>query len=161
MSLVNFVATTCRRRLILTSVLSACFLFLAVDVLAEHSPTAAQEHRQLLDRYCVTCHNDRLETAGLSLEAVDLDQVGVHAELLEKVVRKLRTGTMPPSNRPQPEKMQRQGMVDWLEGSLDAVAETRPNPGRTDTLRRLNRTEYANAVRDLLDLEIDSSVDLY
>ena len=157
MSLVNFVATTCRRRLILTSVLSACFLFLAADVLAEQSPTAAQEHRQLLDRYCVTCHNDRLETAGLSLEAVDLDQVGVHAELLEKVVRKLRTGTMPPSNRPQPEKMQRQGMVDWLEGSLDAVAETRPNPGRTDTLRRLNRTEYANAVRDLLDLEIDAT----
>ena len=74
MSLVNFVATTCRRRLILTSVLSACFLFVAVDARAEQSPTAVQEHRQLLDRYCVTCHNDRLETAGLSLEAVDLDQ---------------------------------------------------------------------------------------
>ena len=72
-------------------------------------------------------------------------------------MQKLRTGTMPPSNRPQPPAGERQAMLAWLETSLDAAADAHPNPGRTETLRRLNRTEYQNAVRDLLALDIDAA----
>ena len=113
--------------------------------------------RQLLNRYCVTCHNDRLETAGLSLQEIDTLHVAEGAETWEKVVQKLRTGTMPPSNRPQPPAVARQSMLEWLETSLDAASEANPNPGRTETLRRLNRTEYQNSVRDLLALDVDAT----
>ena len=113
--------------------------------------------RQLLNRYCVTCHNDRLETAGLSLQEIDTLHVAEGAETWEKVVQKLRTGTMPPSNRPQPPAVARQSMLEWLETSLDAASEANPNPGRTETLRRLNRTEYQNSVRDLLALDVNAT----
>ena len=120
-------------------------------------PAAAADARGLLDRYCVTCHNGQLETAGLSLEAVDLAHVTAEAETWEKVVRKLRTSTMPPPNRPQPPADARAAMASWLESTLDEAAAASPNPGRTETLRRLNRTEYQNAVRDLLALDIDAA----
>ncbi|MEO2198530.1 MAG: DUF1587 domain-containing protein, partial [bacterium] len=112
--------------------------------------------RQLLDRYCVTCHSERLETAGLSLEQIDVANAHEGAEIWEQVIRKLRTGTMPPSTRPQPSAADRGALVSWLETSLDQAAADSPNPGRTETLRRLNRTEYQNAIRDLLALDIDS-----
>ena len=118
---------------------------------------SASSSRALLDRYCVTCHNDRLETAGLSLEEIDVAHVGEGAEVWEKVVQKLRTATMPPSNRPQPPSEDRRAMIAWLETSLDAASAARPDPGRTETLRRLNRTEYQNAVRDLLALDVDAA----
>ena len=118
---------------------------------------SAESSRELLDRYCVTCHNDRLETAGLSLEQIDVAHVGPGAETWEKVVQKLRTATMPPSNRPQPPAEARRAMLDWLETSLDAASAAKPDPGRTDTLRRLNRTEYQNAIRDLLALDVDAA----
>ena len=117
---------------------------------------SAASSRAVLDRYCVTCHSDRLETAGLSLEAVDLADPHQDAAILEKVIRKLRTGTMPPSTRPQPSADERTLVASWLETELDAAAATSPNPGRTETLRRLNRTEYQNALRDLLALDIDA-----
>ena len=117
----------------------------------------AVESRQLMSRYCVTCHNERLETAGLDLEAFDVAHVGDAAEVWEKVIQKLRTATMPPSNRPQPPAADRQAMIAWLETSLDAASAARPDPGRTETLRRLNRTEYQNAVRDLLALDVDAA----
>ncbi len=123
---------------------------------AAPAPSAA-DGRRLLDRYCLTCHNARLETAGLSLEALDLAHVDADAAVWEKVVQKLRTGTMPPSNRPQPPAADRRAVLAWLETSLDAAADARPNPGRTETLRRLNRTEYQNAIRDLLALDIDAA----
>lgn len=112
--------------------------------------------REVLDRYCVTCHSERLETAGLSLEQIDVANAHEGAEVWEKVIRKLRTGTMPPSTRPQPSAADRGALVSWLETSLDQAAADTPNPGRTETLRRLNRTEYQNAIRDLLALDIDS-----
>ena len=120
--------------------------------------SSASSHRAVLDRYCVTCHNERLETAGLSLDAIDVASVSDEAEVWEQVVRKLRTGIMPPSTRPQPSADERGGLISWLESSLDDAAAARPNPGRTETLRRLNRTEYRNAVRDLLALDVDVSV---
>jgi mono/diheme cytochrome c family protein len=113
--------------------------------------------RLVLDRYCVTCHNERLKTAGLTLDQIDVARPGQRAEELEKVVRKLRTGAMPPASAPQPSTQDRTALVSWLESSLDTAAAAHPNPGRTDTLRRLNRTEYQNAIRDLLSLDIDAA----
>ncbi len=124
---------------------------------AQTSSSSPPNHRELLDRYCVTCHNERLETAGLSLDLIDVAKVSEHAEVWEKVVRKLRTGMMPPPNRPQPPSDARGALLSWLETSLDAAAASNPSPGRTDTLRRLNRTEYQNAIRDLLALDIDAT----
>ena len=124
------------------------------STVASGSPTSS---RQLLNRYCVTCHNERLETADLRLDNVDVEQIGANPALWEKVVQKLRTATMPPPNRPQPPADTRLAMVSWLETSLDRAALDRPNPGRTETLRRLNRTEYQNAIRDLLALDIDAT----
>ena len=117
----------------------------------------ASGHRNLLDRYCVTCHNGQAKTANLVLDQTDVANPGGNAEIWERVVHKLRTGTMPPSNMPQPSSDSRRALVTWLETSLDAASAAKPNPGRTETLRRLNRTEYQNAVRDLLALDVDAA----
>jgi hypothetical protein len=117
----------------------------------------ASSHRAMLDRYCVTCHNQRLVTAGLKLDEADVANPGEGAEIWEKVVRKVRTGMMPPPNMPQPSMGDRRALLSWLETSLDKAAAAKPNPGRTETLRRLNRTEYQNAIRDLLSVDIDAA----
>ena len=117
----------------------------------------ASSHRRTLDRYCVTCHNQKLATAGLKLDEADVANPSDGAETWEKVVRKLRTGIMPPPNMPQPPADERRALVSWLETSLDRAAAAKPNPGRTETLRRLNRTEYQNAIRDLLSVDIDAA----
>jgi mono/diheme cytochrome c family protein len=133
------------------------------QVAGPHSPSAAgpatlaSSHRQLLDRYCVTCHNERVKTADLMLDRVDVGSPGANAEVWEKVMRKVHAGTMPPPNMPQLSQDERHALLTWLETSLDAASADKPNPGRTETLRRLNRTEYQNAVRDLLALDIDAA----
>ena len=109
----------------------------------------------MLDRYCVTCHNDRLRTGGLSLEQIDVARVADRAEVWEKVVRKLRTGAMPPAGMPRPEQASLSALATYLETTLDRAAAARPNPGRP-SLRRLTRTEYGNAIRDLLAVDIDA-----
>ena len=114
----------------------------------------AAEFRTVLDRYCTTCHSDRLRTAGLTLESLDLTHVGAGAETWEKVIRKLRAREMPPPRRPRPDDATYARFVDWIEDEIDAAAQANPNPG-AETIHRLNRTEYTNAVRDLLALEID------
>src|SRR6202790_5627759 len=114
------------------------------------------KERALLDQYCVTCHNDKLRTANLSLQKLDLATVGDHPEVWEKVVRKLRAGLMPPPGIRRPPLAEYDGLRDWLENEIDRKAAGRVNPGSI-VLHRLNRTEYANAVRDLLDLEIDAT----
>ena len=121
---------------------------------AAAAPEAAASTRALLDRYCLTCHNDRLRTAGLTLAGVDPAHVGAEAATWEKVVRKLRTATMPPSPRPRPDATTYAEAVAYLETALDRAAEADPDPGRP-TAQRLNRTEYVNAIRDLLALEVD------
>ena len=133
----------------------------AVPTPALASPTpqgeggsAAAVQRALLDKYCVTCHSDRLKTANLSLQGLDVTKIADHAEVWEKVIRKLRAGVMPPPDLPRPPLAEYEGLRDWLEGEIDRAAATRVNPGSV-VLHRLNRTEYANAVRDLLDLQID------
>ena len=111
--------------------------------------------RELVDRYCVTCHSDRLATSGLSLEGLDVADPTAHPEVWEKVVKKLRAGSMPPQPRPRPDRSTYDRLADYFETALDRAAAASPDPGRTATLRRLNRTEYQNAIRDLLALEID------
>ena len=124
---------------------------------APQAPASASDTWQqaLVDRYCVTCHNDQVRTAGLSLDAHALTRVGDAPEMWETVVRKLRAGAMPPLPRPRPDSPTAARFVSWLESELDQVAAADPNPGRTEAFHRLNRTEYHNAVRDLLDLEVD------
>ena len=121
-------------------------------------PAAAQgtpSTHPLFGRYCVTCHNDRLQTGGLSLEHVDVGEVGANAEVLEKVIRKLRDGLMPPAGRPRPEAAVVDELVTRLETALDAAAASGGARAGWVASRRLNRTEYVNAVHDLLALEID------
>jgi len=113
----------------------------------------AAAQRALLDQYCVTCHNDRTKRANLSLEKLDLTaHVSDNPQFWEKVVRKLRAGVMPPPGVRRPDLAAYTGLTEWLETQIDRKAKI--NPG-TKVLHRLNRAEYANAIRDLLDLEID------
>ena len=122
---------------------------------ASGAPAAGSaEYRAVLNRYCTTCHNDRLQTAGLTLESLDMVHVGEGAETWEKVIRKLRAREMPPPRRPRPDDATYVAFVDWIETALDRAAGADLNPG-TETVHRLNRTEYTNAIRDLLALEID------
>ncbi|MSO20875.1 MAG: DUF1592 domain-containing protein [Acidobacteria bacterium] len=111
------------------------------------------QHSATVSRYCVTCHNERLKTAGLALDRIDLGNVPAAAEAWEKVIRKLRTGAMPPTGAPRPPADFYNSLATYLETELDLAAAAHPHPGRP-VIRRINRTEYANAVRDLLGLEL-------
>src|SRR5688500_12623777 len=115
---------------------------------AESATATVAKQRALRDPYCVSCHNDRVKTANLSLEGLDLAAVDAHAEVWEKVVRKLRAGVMPPPDVKRPSAAEYNGLRDWLEAEIDRKAAAKINPG-TVVLHRLNRTEYANAVRRL------------
>ena len=107
----------------------------------------------VVSQYCVTCHNQRLKTGGFTLDNRDAADPAADAEQWEKVVRKLRAGAMPPLGAPRPDPATYAGLQSWLETQLDGAAAANPDPGRTESLHRLNRTEYANAVRDVLGLE--------
>ncbi|HKH74410.1 MAG TPA: DUF1592 domain-containing protein [Vicinamibacterales bacterium] len=113
--------------------------------------------KAFVDTYCVTCHNQRLKTGGLALDALDIGKVGEHAAEWEKVVVKLRAGLMPPSGMRRPAQTVIDAFTASLESALDRAATADPNPGRTEPLHRLNRAEYQNAVRDLLGFEVDAS----
>jgi len=121
-------------------------------------PPLRPELRQTLDKYCAGCHNARLKTSatagGVVLNDVDLTAVASNPVLWEKVVRKLRTGAMPPSGLPRPDPAAHDALVTYLETTLDREAAAHPNPGRSGP-HRLNRAEYANAIRDLLALDVD------
>ncbi len=111
----------------------------------------------VLQRYCFACHNQRARTGGLALDVLDMTQLGEHAEVWEAVIRKLRTGAMPPVGRPRPDHATYDAVVTWLETELDRAASANPDPGRP-TLHRLNRTEYRNTIRDLLAVDIDPAL---
>lgn len=109
----------------------------------------------VVDQYCVVCHSQGLETGGLVLEQLAVADAAEHADVWERVLRKLRANAMPPTGMPRPDNASMEGLVAFLEQNLDNQAVTAPNAGRSPALSRLNRTEYRNAVRDLLSLEID------
>ena len=113
------------------------------------------DQRGLFRRYCVGCHNDRLRTADLSIAGLDLDDVGADAETWEKVVTRLRAGSMPPPGRPRPDDATYRNVAGWLETELDRAWAADPHPGRINAIHRINRTEYRNAIRDLLALDVD------
>src|SRR5579862_8557407 len=118
---------------------------------APAAAAAKTPERALLDQYCVTCHNQRTKTAGVTFDTVDPSHVAADAEVWEKAVRKLRGGMMPPPGVRRPEPAAVDALVATLERSLDQAAAASPNPGRV-ALHRLNRAEYANAIEDLLGL---------
>jgi hypothetical protein len=118
------------------------------------TPAPVSPSQALLTQYCVTCHNQTAKTGGLALDAMDIANVGKDARTWEKVVRKIRSGMMPPSGARRPERPILDGVATDLEARLDRAAALTPNPG-APALHRLNRTEYANAIRDLLDLDVD------
>ncbi|PYR24495.1 MAG: hypothetical protein DMF98_15215 [Acidobacteria bacterium] len=122
---------------------------------AATSATATTPARELVGTYCVTCHNQRVKSANLALDNLDTEHVFNAAETWEKVVVKLRSRAMPPAGVRRPDNATYDRVATWLENELDRAAEVQVNPGRTADLHRLNRTEYANAVRDLLGVEID------
>jgi mono/diheme cytochrome c family protein len=122
---------------------------------AASAPTSAAESSALVKRYCVSCHNEKLKTGGLTLANLDLGDVSGSAGTWEKVVQKLRAGVMPPSGLPRPTRVAYDGLATWIEGALDNAAKANPNPGRRPAFHRFNRNEYHNAIRDLLGLDID------
>jgi hypothetical protein len=107
-------------------------------------------------QYCVTCHNQRLKTAGLTLDTLDLAKIPSNAETWEKVIVKLRSGAMPPAGLPRPDAAATQSFVSSVEARIDRAAQAKPYAGRP-LLHRMNRAEYANAIRDLLGLQIDAA----
>ena len=111
--------------------------------------------RAVLDRYCVTCHNQTIRTGGLALDTLDITNPTTNTDVWERVIVKLRAGSMPPPGRPRPDQASYHAVASWLETEIDRVAAASPNPGRTGTVHRLNRTEYNNAIRDLLALDVD------
>jgi hypothetical protein len=121
---------------------------------ADSSPAVA--NKAVLTQYCVTCHNDRLKTAGLALDTLDIADVAKAPDVWEKVVWKLRGGIMPPTGRPRPDHQTINTLCNWLEGELDRVAAAKPDPGRVPP-HRLNRAEYVNAVRDVLGVEVEGA----
>jgi mono/diheme cytochrome c family protein len=124
---------------------------------APRAATAAAQTpaRELVSTYCVSCHNERVKTANFMLDKVDTDQVSNSAEEWEKVIVKLRSRSMPPPSARRPDNATYDRITTWLETQLDRAAATHVNPGRPAEVHRLNRTEYGNAIRDLLGVEID------
>jgi mono/diheme cytochrome c family protein len=114
----------------------------------------AAQYRAVMDQYCVTCHNDVLKTAGMVLENADVSDIGAAPQKWERVVTKLSLSAMPPVGIPHPDKSFYDGFLAYLQAGLDEASRAQPDPGRP-TVHRLNRTEYANAIRDLLAIDVD------
>jgi mono/diheme cytochrome c family protein len=111
--------------------------------------------KQFIEANCLDCHDQGTKQGGLALDSLLGSEIDRHAEAWEKVVRKLTARQMPPQDAPRPKEPEYNAAIAWLDKSLDGAAAAHPNPGRTETFRRLNRTEYQNTIRDLLALDVD------
>jgi len=138
-------------------VLWAFLPFAAATLWLQGQEPAPPDSRALARRYCLGCHNAQTKTPVLALEKLTAESPGNHAREWEKVVRKLRARQMPPMGVPRPDEQTYKAWIASLESSLDQAAAAKPNPGRTETFRRLTRTEYQNAIRDLLAVTADVS----
>jgi len=125
--------------------------------LGKGNAEVGSEVRSLVEKYCIECHDDGTNKGKVSLEGIDLARPERHPDIWERVVRKLDHRQMPPIGEARPDDAIYNRVVVALQSALDRAAAETPNPGRTDTFRRLNRTEYQNAIRDLLAVEIDAS----
>ena len=130
------------------------WLLLSVFSLPVSAQSEPDRFQGVINQYCVTCHNDQLKTAGLSLTSVNAGNIGEGAELWEKILRKIKVKTMPPAGMPRPDVATYDEFAKFLETELDGHARNNPHPGRP-AMRRINRTEYTNVIRDLLAVEID------
>src|ERR1051326_474780 len=139
-------------------VLFGCLVMLSAFAYGQVSgpgKMAVNSQQALVKQYCAGCHNDRAKTGGFSFSEVDLAHPERNAEQVERVIRKLRTGMMPPSGRPRPDRETLQTFAASLENEVDQITLAHPNPGRP-SLHRLNRTEYSNSIHDLLGLDINA-----
>src|SRR5579864_6569329 len=127
-----------------------------VWIVATVSAFAASPARELVAKYCVSCHNENVKTANIALDEADAEHVFNSAETWEKVIVKLRSRSMPPVGVRRPDNATYDAVAGWLESELDRAAQAHINPGRPAELHRLNRTEYSNAVRDLIGIEVDA-----
>src|SRR5689334_22512256 len=125
----------------------------ALPMAAQQTAPAANPNQALINRYCVTCHNQRLKTAKLELDKLDLTHPEKDALTWERAIRKLRGGMMPPPGAPRPPLDAVATLASYLEDSLDKAAAAHPNPGNV-RIHRLNRAEYANAIRDMFGIEV-------
>jgi len=137
----------------LTGVSGAMRVAFAQAPSSSASESAAQ--RPVLEKYCFSCHNEKLRTGGVALDTLDMSGVSANAEVWEKVISKLRAGSMPPPGRPRPDAQTYGVVASALEHDLDRAWAARPNPGRIAAVHRLNRAEYNNAIRDLFALDVD------
>ena len=147
--------------LLSTGLLLACYVLAASPRTPQALPQSTARtiqpvptQRALLESYCLSCHNEKLATAGLMLDKVDVAKIATDGALWEKVVHKLKTGAMPPAGRPRPDAAGSRSLITYLETELDHAAEAKPNPGRP-AIHRLNRLEYTNAIRDLIGINVD------
>src|SRR5207237_4754834 len=131
-------------------------VFVSLWFITSAAHAQSLSNRDIVTKYCLTCHNDNAKTGGLSLEKLDVDHPAADAETWEKAIRKLRAGLMPPAGMPRPDRAAVDAFRASLEKSIDVAATQNPNPGVT-ALHRLNRTEYANAIRDLIAIDVDAS----
>jgi len=129
---------------------------ICVDAAAAAAQTATRDYGAVVNKYCVTCHNERAKTAGLMLDKANIADPAATADIWEKAIRKMRVGMMPPQSAPHPDAETQTALISYLVTSLDRSVAAHPNPGRP-LAHRLNRAEYANAIRDLLALDVDTS----
>ena len=147
----NEIKVKATRSITIASTFAAITLISSLSI----AQSGAELLNATLNQYCLACHNDTLSTANVSFQNIDLADVSTHGALPEKVLSQLRNRRMPPMEMPKPTEDTYDELVIWLESEIDTLASNNPNPGRTDTFHRLNRAEYANAVRDLLSIEVD------
>ena len=130
-------------------------LFAVMGLTPLRAQTAGEAAKTMLSKYCVGCHNQKLKTAGLILDTLDASKPTAHADEFEKVIRRLRSSTMPPRGLPRPDQATYDTVATFFETELDRESAAHPNPGRTGSVHRLNRTEYHNAIRDLFGMDVD------
>jgi mono/diheme cytochrome c family protein len=143
------------KRYSLYLLVGACMVLYGIAAFGYQSPAAPNAAGQLTSRYCVSCHNQRLKSGNLALDTLNTTNIASSAETWEKVIVKLRSRSMPPPGAPRPDAATYDSVAGWLESEIDRVAAAKVNPGRSVSLHRLNRAEYANVIRDLLGMDVD------